>query len=237
MNEERTIAEELIAMSLEIGALALSPSAPFLWASGHYMPVYNDNRRLLSHWKARRLVTEGFRRILDREGLRYDGIAGTASAGIAPATALADALETRLYYVRTAPKDHGMKLGVEGAGEGELDGRNVILVEDLVSTGGSSARAGEALSAAGARVIACVAVFSYGFSRGAERLARLPGSPPLFPLVTMDGLIEHAAETGVLPPSEIARLREWMADPFGWWERYRPGQNGTARCEKEHIDG
>jgi orotate phosphoribosyltransferase len=146
----------------------------------------------------------------------YDGIAGTASAGIAPATTLADALSAPLYYVRSEAKDHGMGRVVEGAPHDGLGGHRIVLVEDLVSTGGSSARAAEALAGAGATVTACLALFSYGFAAATERFAALPGTPPLVPLCTMGDLISRGRENGTIPAADAGALEEWTEDPFGW---------------------
>ncbi|MDA3951766.1 MAG: phosphoribosyltransferase family protein [Spirochaeta sp.] len=210
------IRREIIDMSLSVGALAVSVETPFLWASGYRMPVYNDNRRLLSFPAARQLVRDGFLELIASGALAWDGIAGTASAGIAPATTLADALAAPLYYVRSGAKDHGMGRVVEGAPPEGLAGHRIVLVEDLVSAGGSSAHAAEALATAGATVTACLALFSYGFAAAGERFAALPGAPPLVPLCTMSDLIARGTTSGAIPERDARALEEWIADPFGW---------------------
>jgi orotate phosphoribosyltransferase len=216
---------EIIELSLSSGAVVLSPDRPFRWASGYLMPVYNDNRILLSFPRGRELVMEGFLHTMERRDIRYDGIAGTASAGIAPATLLADRLKTRFYYVRPRPKDHGSEKVVEGSNRASLQGHRLVLVEDLISTGGSSAAAAAELIRIGATVTACLAVFSYGFSAAGERFAALPSPPPVYPLVTIGDLVHHAGEEGLLPPRDVAALRSWMIDPFSWESRHDGDEN------------
>ncbi len=207
---------EIIELSLATGALVLSPNDPFKWASGYLMPVYNDNRILLSFPRGRELVREGFLRIVRENVPHWDGVAGTASAGIAPATLLADNLKTRLYYIRPQRKSHGSKRIIEGGDPASLRGKRLILVEDLVSTAGSSAAAAEELNSAGATVAACVAIFSYGFDVAVERFSQLQDSPPAYPLVTFGDLLNHANRARLLPDEELSLLRRWSDSPFTW---------------------
>jgi orotate phosphoribosyltransferase len=153
------------------------------------MPVYNDNRRLMADPAGRTAVRRGLAHLVSRNGLTADAIAGTASAGIAPATLLAEELALPLYYVRSSSKEHGRQRLIEGAPD-RISGQRIILVEDLISTGGSSAAAAEALIEAGAEVVACLAIFSYGFAAAEERFGNLPGSPPVYPLATVTQLTD-----------------------------------------------
>ena len=221
---------ELIAAARSAGALSVRTDPPFRWASGAMMPVYNDNRRLLATPRGRSIVRRGLAQLVTEHGISCDAVAGTASAGIAPATLLAEELQLPLYYVRSEAKGHGRRRRIEGAPDTGLEASRVLLVEDLISTGGSSASAAEALSEAGAQVVACLAMFSYGFPRAAERFAELPGAPPIYTLATVDDLITDAASEGWLSGAQLSLLRAWRDDPFGWWERHSGG-TGPALTE------
>ena len=210
------IADRVIAAIGRLEAFVVRVDPPFWWASGYASPVYNDNRRLLADPAARRLVGEGFQALIARHGLAFDAVAGTASAGIAPATTLADALGMPLCYVRNAAKDHGATRRIEGLSGRELVGRRVLLVEDLITTGMSSASAAGALIEAGAEVVACVAIFSYGFQAGEEAFAALPGAPAVLPLCTVDRLIARFHHEGLLSEALMQTVRMWRGDPFGW---------------------
>ena len=200
---------------LRLGAVLLRPDDPFTWASGLRAPIYCDNRLTLSDPAARRRLTDGFAEVLDREGLSPDVIAGTATAGIPHAAWLADRLEKPMVYVRSSPKGHGRGNRVEG----RLDvGARVVLVEDLVSTGGSSLAAFEALRAAGIEVLAVVAIFSYGLARAhdAFRAAALP----LFTLSDYEALLDVAQADGRLGAEAVAALRAWRENPQAWSDRF-----------------
>jgi len=164
---DHAFSDAIIAAAREVGALEVRIDPPFRWASGAMMPVYNDNRRLMANPSGRAAVRSGLAGLVARYGLTADAVAGTASAGIAPATLLAEELQLPLYYVRGSTKEHGRQRLIEGAPE-RIDGQRILLVEDLISTGGSSAAAAEALIAAGAEVTACLAM-----RRSASR--RFPG--------------------------------------------------------------
>ncbi|MFW5694940.1 MAG: orotidine-5'-phosphate decarboxylase, partial [Alkalispirochaeta sp.] len=214
MNE---VVSAIIAVGRELGALTVRTDPPFTWASGARMPVYNDNRRLLSDPRGRSAVRAGLASLVVKHHIVADAVAGTASAGIAPATLLAEEVGAPLYYVRGTKKDHGRARQIEGAPDEGLAGYRVILVEDLISTGGSSAAAAEALAAAGATVVACLAIFTYGFSEARERFAAVPGAPPVYTILSADLLIADGESRGWLSSSEVAVLRDWQRDPFGWY--------------------
>ncbi|MEX2443868.1 MAG: orotidine 5'-phosphate decarboxylase / HUMPS family protein [Alkalispirochaeta sp.] len=201
----------IIELSLKAGALAIRTNPPFLWASGARMPIYNDNRRLMALPEARMAVRDAFLEMVREHRIEGDAVAGTASAGIAPATVLAEAMGLPLYYVRTAAKDHGRENLVEGATAAELNGKRVILVEDLISTGGSSAAAAEALLAEGASVSACLAIFSYGLPQAESRFAAISGALRVLPVCTVDMLLQEAMEQGRIASSEVDYIRRWVA--------------------------
>lgn len=210
---------ELIAAGRAAGSLTVRTDPPFRWASGARMPVYNDNRRLMATPRGRAAVSAALSAVISDRKLPFDGFAGTASAGIAPATLLAEAFNAPLYYVRSAAKEHGRGRRIEGMPDEGLSGARLILVEDLVSTGGSSAAAAEALLQAGATVVACVAIFSYGFPAAQDRFRSLPGAPPVYAAATVTDLIADGVDGGRLSEADTVLLRDWQRDPFGWYGR------------------
>ncbi|SIQ12974.1 orotate phosphoribosyltransferase [Alkalispirochaeta americana] len=220
-----TVGREAAAFALEIGAVRLSPEDPFTWASGYRMPIYNDNRLLMRYPRGRALVRAGF---LGHSGLGeagdIQGVAGTASAGIAPAAVLAEALGTDFYYVRSSVKGHGLARKIEGLSREEgllakpLAGRRILLVEDLISTGGSAVAAAEALLEAGADLVGCGAIFSYGFDEAPRAFSRLATPCPLWTIFDLECLLGVAAEQGGLSQEDMETIRRWRQDPFGWGE-------------------
>jgi orotate phosphoribosyltransferase len=196
---------------LDVGAVSLRPDAPFTWASGRLSPVYTDNRLLLSVPAVRDRVADAFLDALDGLSVLVDAVSGTATAGIPHGTLLADRAGLPFSYVRGAAKGHGRQNRIEGR---VSPGQRIVLVEDLVSTGGSVLSAAEALREAGAEVVAVLAVFSYGFSEAdaAFETARLP----LITLTDFAALARAAQATGALGPDDWAVLQEWRVDPAAW---------------------
>ncbi|MGA2082441.1 MAG: orotate phosphoribosyltransferase [Holophaga sp.] len=200
---------DLASGLLDAGAVRLSPRKPFTWASGLKAPIYCDNRQLLGFPALR----AGIRAALAVRAARLSPtlIAGTSTAGIPWAAMVADQLALPMAYVRPEPKTHGMGRQVEGPSG---QGHRVVLIEDLVSTGGSSIRCVEALRREGAQVLAVLALFSYGLPR-AEAAFREDGAP-LQVLATFDDLAAQAAAKGILVPEDLASLAEWRADAAAW---------------------
>lgn len=201
-----TLAHDL----LRIGAVSLRPDAPFTWASGRLSPVYTDNRLTLSHPDVRGRIADGLvglARSLD--GL--EAVSGTATAGIAHGALLADRMRLPFSYVRSSAKGHGKENRIEGA---IRVGQRTVVVEDLVSTGGSVLSAVEALQSAGAEVVAACAVFTYGFPEADA--AFQDAGLPLLTLTDLDALAEAARESGDLEASALEALVSWRADPAGW---------------------
>lgn len=220
----RDVAVRLADRMLRRKSFQFRPDRPVRWVSGHLMPVYTDSRRLLSDPVARALVVDGIAEEMRRYRVRPLGIVGTATAGIAPATSLADYLCLPLYYVRPVAKDHGLGQRIEGRAEPFSD-EEVVLVEDLVSTGHSSVAALTALSAAGAKVRHGFCVFSYGFREAAEAYAGLPAHFEMHPLVDMELLLDRGRRSGLLTAPEVVELRKWLEDPCAWgrrWEEEQP---------------
>ena len=217
-----SVNEKLALAALEIGAIKLQPSDPFTWTSGYRMPIYNDNRLLLSKFENRELVSRGFAEIVETHAIQMALVAGTATAGISPATTLADRLKTRFAYVRQASKEHGTKSRIEGTLNA---GEKALLVEDLISTGGSSISAVQALREAGATVEHCLAIFSYGFEKAAAAFAEQKCA--LHVLLTFSQLLGIAKQNGYISSAEEEMLSSWSEDPFGWGEKH-----GFAKKEK-----
>ena len=203
--------EEIAKISIETGAIQLNPETPFLWASGYRMPIYNDNRLLLGNAKHRRLIADGFKDVITSKEIEVDVIAGTATAGIPPATSLANLLETPLIYVRTHPKEHGMKNQIEGVLH---QNQNVIVVEDLISTGGSALNAVAAIREAGGKVDHCLSIFSYGFSKAIEQFKN--ARCQLHHLLNFEELILLARENKSVSTEQFSLLKSWHSDPFNW---------------------
>ena len=162
-----TIAENIARVALEIGAIQFNAQQPFIWASGYKMPIYNDNRLLLGNAGHRALITQGFQDLLKKCGAKIEVIAGTATAGIPHATTLADHLQLPLIYVRSATKTHGMGNRIQGP---LRRNQQVLVIEDLVSTGGSAANAVTAIREAGGIVNHCFSIFSYGLTEATDKL-------------------------------------------------------------------
>ncbi len=220
---------ELAKISLGIKAIKLNPDEPFTWASGYRMPIYNDNSMLLGDFNHRSFVANAFKTIIDSYGLQYDIIAGTSTAGIPPSTTLADKLQAPSIYVRDKPKDHGMKNQIEGIdAEDDLKGRKAILIEDLISTGGSSANAVQAIRNANGVCDYCLSIFNYGLDKAVEEFGKLDPKCNVLSILTYDVLLQVALETGqVYLKDHIDLLKEWRADPFGWGAKH-----GFPKIEK-----
>lgn len=196
---------------LQIKAIKLSPANPFTWASGWRSPIYCDNRTTLSYPVARREIYKAFAEIIAAKYPQADVIAGVATGAIACGVLAAEELGKPFIYVRSAPKDHGMANQVEGHFE---PGSKVVVVEDLISTGGSSLKAVEALRAAGCEVLGMVAIFTYGFPTAGANFEK--AGVQLDTLSDYNTLIELAQEQGYVKPEEVETLREWRKAPDVW---------------------
>lgn len=200
---------DLAACLLEAGAVRLQPLEPFTWASGLKSPIYCDNRQLLGFPDQRDQVVETL--AARARELKPTLVAGAATAGIAWAALVADRLGLPMAYVRPEPKKHGMGRQVEGP---SAEGHRAILVEDLVSTGGSSLRCVEALRAEGAEVAAVLALFSYGLPQAEAAFAG--AALPLEVLASFDVLAEEARGRGILDTAGSEALGAWRSDTVAW---------------------
>jgi len=205
------VARQLALFLLEIGAVKLSPSKPFTWASGWFSPIYCDNRLVLSYPTIRNFIKQEFSKIVKEQFPETEIIAGVATAGVPHGMLLADALDLPFVYVRPKPKEHGMANLIEGKIE---VGKKVLVVEDLISTGGSSIKAAKAISEAGMPVIAMLAIFSYGFEVANEAMRE--ANIKLCCLSNYQNLLIEAVAKDYIAEDEMASLQEWRNNPSAW---------------------
>ncbi len=204
MTTEKIIASQL----LSIKAVFLSPNEPFTWASGIKSPIYCDNRLILTAPAARKVVESTIAQTVKEKFPEGEVLMGTSTAGIAHAAIAADILDMPMGYVRGSAKDHGRGNRIEGRLE---KGAKVVVIEDLISTGGSCIEVVEALREAGAEVLGVVSIFTYGMKKGIERLAA--AGVVNYSLSNFDTLVEVAVEQGYIAPADEAKLKQFMANP------------------------
>lgn len=193
---------------LSINAVALRPNDPFTWTSGMKSPIYCDNRLTMSYPDIRDLIAEGFATIVRERYPDCQAVAGIATGGIPHAAWVAQKLGLPMLYVRDKAKGHGKTNQIEGHFEA---GQKIVLIEDLISTGGSSLKAAIAVREAGCEVQAVVAIFTYQFPQALEAFAK--EGIPLATLSNYSALIEVAAEKGIVQQSDIAVLQSWRENP------------------------
>ena len=204
-------AKKTAELLLQIKAIKLSPSDPFQWASGWNSPIYCDNRVTLSYPPVRVFLKEEMAKITELQYGKPDVIAGVATGAIAIGILVAQELGVPFVYVRPEAKKHGRKNQIEGHLE---SGQNVVVIEDLISTGKSSLNAVEALKEAGAVVKGMVAIFSYGFDIADENFKEKNVS--LTTLSNYDNLLEQALDSSYISEKELTTLQEWKANPSEW---------------------
>ncbi|SDT39615.1 orotate phosphoribosyltransferase [Paenibacillaceae bacterium GAS479] len=202
---------EIAGKLLDIGAVALRPEEPFTWTSGLKSPIYCDNRLTMSYPDVRELVAEGFAAVIREQYPDAEVIAGTATAGIPHAAWVAQKLNLPMIYIRDKAKGHGKQNLIEGS---VTEGQKVVVIEDLISTGGSSIKAAQAVREAGAEVLAVVAIFTYQFASAEGAFAE--AGVPLQTLSNYTALIDIAAERGIVASSQLASLQAWREDPTSY---------------------
>ena len=200
--------KEIAKQLLSIGAVFLRPDEPFVWASGIHSPIYCDNRLTLTAPAVRTAVEEGLAEVIRTEYPDCELLMGTSTAGIAHAAITAHLLGLPMGYVRGGSKDHGRKNQIEGRLQA---GQRVVVVEDLISTGGSVLEVVNVLRDAGAEVLGIASIFTYGMKAGKEKLAA--AEVRNVSLSDFDTLIEVAAELGTIRTEDCARLRAFRDDP------------------------
>jgi orotate phosphoribosyltransferase len=209
--EQDERAKRIARHLLRIGAVSLSPSDPFTWASGRLSPIYCDNRLTLGYPDVRSDIAAGFAAIMRENHIPCDVIVGTATAGIPHAAWLADRAGLPMAYVRSKAKEHGRGNQIEGLAP---EGAHAVVIEDLVSTGMSSTAVLAPLAEAGVKVEAVLAIFTYGLPSASQAFER--AGIPLFTLSSFPSLIEAAAETGSLTDADLDSMQAWYRNPARW---------------------
>lgn len=204
-------ATKIAEFLLQIKAVKLQPQNPFTWASGWKSPIYCDNRKTLSYPNVRTFVRQSYTETILEQYGKPDVIAGVATGGIAQGVLIAQELGIPFIYVRSSSKGHGLQNRIEGAFETD---QNVVVIEDLISTGGSSLSAVEALRDAGLNVKGVVAIFSYGFQQAEEAFKK--ANCNLRVLSNYEVLIDKALNQGAISKNDIESLRAWRVDPENW---------------------
>ena len=203
--------KKLAGKLLDIKAIKLQPNDPFTWASGWKSPIYCDNRKVSSYPEVRSFVKLELAHTILENFPEAEAVAGVATGAISQGALVADILNLPFAYVRPKPKDHGMGNQIEG----ELQsGMKVVVVEDLISTGGSSLKAVEALRSAGVEVLGMVASYTYGFPIAEEAFKE--AGVTLFTLTDYNHVIAEAADTGYVSLEDVEMLKEWRKDPANW---------------------
>lgn len=196
---------------LQIKAIKLQPQDPFTWASGWKSPIYCDNRKTLSYPPIRTFIRQKYSESIVESYGKPDVIAGVATGGIAQGALVAQELGVPFIYVRSSAKGHGLGNQIEGDFE---DGQNVVVIEDLISTGGSSLKAVEALREAGLKVKGLVAIFTYGFALAEENFKN--ADCPYVTLSNYDFMMEQALAQGAINEEDLESLRAWKENPSAW---------------------
>ncbi|MDR2927015.1 MAG: orotate phosphoribosyltransferase [Cytophagaceae bacterium] len=204
--------QEIIASQLlQIKAIKLQPANPFTWASGWKSPIYCDNRKTLSFPDVRNHIKISFAKLILEKYPDVDVIAGVATGAIAQGAMVADLLGKPFIYIRSTPKGHGLENTVEG----NLDpGQKVVVIEDLISTGGSSLKAVESVRSAGGIVLGMMAIFTYGFKTAADNFA--DAGVELTTLSNYGALLSVASKTGYISSGDMQTLSEWRENPAEW---------------------
>jgi orotate phosphoribosyltransferase len=202
---------EVTKKLLEINTIKIQPMSPFTWASGWKSPIYCDNRKILSYPKTRNYIRDRFVEVIKEKYPQAEVIAGVATGAIAIGALVADVLGLPFIYVRSKPKGHGL----ENLIEGDLEpNKNVVVIEDLVSTGISSLKAAEAVNNFGGKVIGMVSIFTYNFPHANENFKK--ANIELTSLSRYQVLIDTAVEIGEITADQIGTLMQWREDPANW---------------------
>ena len=205
------LAKQIAEKLLQIKAIKLEPANHFTWASGWFSPIYCDNRKTLSFPEVRTFIKDSFVKVIKENYSDFDVVAGVATGAIAQGALVAEALEKPFVYVRPKAKEHGMGNQIEGYLE---EGKKVLVIEDLISTGGSSLKAVDALRQTNCEVVGMVAIFTYGFQKADDSFKE--ANVDLITLSNYNALIEQALSTGYVSDSDVELLKEWRTNPSEW---------------------
>lgn len=203
-----TVAEKVASYLLEIKAIKLEPAHPFTWASGWKSPIYCDNRKTLSYPEVRTYIREQFAAVIREKYPQAEVIAGVATGAIAQGVLVAQELGLPFIYVRSSAKGHGLENLIEG--EYKAD-QKVVVIEDLISTGGSSLQAVEALRNGGCDVLGMAAIFTYGFKKAEDNFKN--AGCELTTLSNYNAMIDLAVKTGYVREDQVEKLKEWRLSP------------------------
>jgi len=209
LNNDRAL--KVAEFLLQIKAIKLQPANPFTWASGWKSPIYCDNRKTLSYPSIRTFIRQAYAEVILEKYGKPDVIAGVATGGIAQGALVAQELGIPFIYVRSTPKGHGMGNQIEGDFEA---GQKVVVIEDLISTGGSSLQAVAALREAGCEVKGLVAIFTYGFDVAENNFKE--ANCPFETLTNYDFLMEQALHLEYINESDMDSLKDWKSNPSAW---------------------
>ena len=208
---DELFARELAADLLDINAVVLRPNQPFIWSSGWNSPIYCDNRLTLRYPEIRKKIAQQFTLFIQQKLSSVEVITGTATAGIPHAAWVAEALDKPMAYVRAKAKAHGMGNQIEG---GVNKGQSTLVIEDLISTGGSAISVLEALQFVGANVEAVLSIFTYGFEKAEQRFQDI--NVPVYSLTDYKTLIDVAVEKGIVGDNDLDLLSSWRTNPDTW---------------------
>lgn len=206
-----TIAAEIAKDLLSIEAVSLSPDEPFTWASGIKSPIYCDNRITMSYPKVRRAIAKGLAEEIKKNFPDVEVIAGTATAGIPHAAWVAEILDLPMVYIRSKAKDHGKGNQIEGRIK---EGQKMVVIEDLISTGGSVLEAATAATKEGANVLGVAAIFTYELAKGVDNFKE--ADTKLVTLTNYSALIEIALEEKYINEDQLTLLKKWRENPENW---------------------
>ncbi len=208
---QESTARVVAAKLLEIEAIKLNHKTPFTWSSGWKSPVYCDNRLALSYPTIRTFIKERLAQAIKENFPQAECIAGVATAGIPQGALVAEALNLPFVYVRPKPKEHGMGNLIEGKVE---KNQKIVLVEDLISTGGSSLKAAQAIRDAGCTVVGMVAIFTYGFEQSEHNFGQ--ENVPLVCLSDFNHLLQEALDKKYIDENQLVYVKSWRLDPANW---------------------
>lgn len=208
MGTQDTLPIQIASALLNIGAVALRPNEPFTWSSGLKSPIYCDNRLTISYPEIRERIADGFVAIIKAHYPDAEVIAGAATGGIPHAAWVAQKLNLPMIYVRDKPKGHGKENMIEGALK---PNQKVVVIEDLISTGGSSLKVALAVNEAGGQALSVLAIFTYQLEKATK--AFVDANIPLQTITDFSALLEVAVQLGTIQPEDIALMQSWRVDP------------------------
>ncbi len=209
--KNHSVSQTVAAMLLEIGAIKINLRRPYTWSSGWKSPIYCDNRLSLSYPDIRNYIKEELAKSIKTSFPEVEAIAGVATAGIPQGALVADKLGLPFIYVRSSPKGHGLENMIEGK---VVKKQKVVILEDLVSTGGSSLKAAEALQAQRVKVLGMAAIFTYGFNLAEENFRKAGLS--LIVLSTYADMLQVAVAENIIKEKDLVHLKSWRVDPESW---------------------